>query len=82
MQPSSQRLKFEEVFQEFESKGLNPKFDVTDNQATKPIKFFLAKANCTWQFPEPHNHSVNAAEKATQAFKKHFSSGICAADEN
>jgi len=39
--------KFEKIFQELKSKGLKPTFKLTDNQATKPIKEFLAKENCT-----------------------------------
>ena len=31
---------FEQVFNELEGKGCKPKFNVTDNQATKPIKHF------------------------------------------
>ena len=37
---------FEQVFNELEEKGYNPKFNVTDNQATKPIKAFLKSKEC------------------------------------
>ena len=37
----------EQVFNELEGKGYKPKFDVTDNQATKPIKEFLKTKDYT-----------------------------------
>ena len=55
---------FESVFNELKDKGHKPTFNVTDNQCTKPIEAFLQKGNCKWQFVEPMNHRVNAAERA------------------
>jgi hypothetical protein len=43
-----------------------------DNQATKYIKKFLSKKGCQLQLVEPHNHLVNAAERAIQTFKNAF----------
>ena len=57
---------FESVFNELKDKGHKPTFNVTDNQSTKSIKTFLQKENCKWQFVEPTNHRVNAAERAIQ----------------
>ena len=39
---------FKEVFQELKNKGHKPTFNVTNNQATKPIKTFLKIENCDW----------------------------------
>ena len=61
-------------------KGYTPTFNVTDNQATTPIKAFLKKKNCQWQFVEPSNHRVNAAERAIQTFKNHLISGLSSTD--
>ena len=71
---------FKEVFQELKDKGHKPTFNVTNNQAKKPIKAFLRTENCDWQFVEPTNHHVNAAERAIQTFKTHFISGMCSTD--
>ena len=71
---------FTEVFKESVEKGYTPTFNVTDNQATTPIKAFLKKKNCNWQFVEPSNHRVNAAERAIQTFKNHFISGLSSTD--
>ena len=73
---------FEQVFNELESKGHKPKFNVTDNQATKPIKKFLQTKECKWQFVEPSNHRVNAAERAIQTYKNHFISGLASTDSH
>ncbi len=43
-----------------------------DNQATKHIKQFLTKQDCRLQLVEPHNHHINAAERAIQTFKNAF----------
>ena len=43
---------FKEVFQELKDKGHKPTFNVTDNQATKPIKAFLKTENYDWKFVE------------------------------
>ena len=71
---------FRQVFEELETKGYTPTFDVTDNQATTPIKEFLKKKHCKWQFVEPANYRVNAAERAIQTFKNHFISGLSSTD--
>lgn len=64
----------------FENKGYKPSFNVTDNQAATPIKAYLKEETTKWQFVEPSNHQVNAAERAIQTFKNHFISGLCLTD--
>jgi hypothetical protein len=49
-------------FKLLEVKGLKPKLNVIDNQATKHITQFLTKKECKLQLVEPPNHWVNAAE--------------------
>ena len=71
---------FDEVFQDLKSKGFKPAFNVTDNQAATPIKNYLSNENTIWQFVEPNNHHVNAAERAIQTYKNHFISGLCTTD--
>eukprot|EP00804_Cyclotella_cryptica_P012930 CCRYP_002289-RA/>CCRYP_002289-RA protein AED:0.24 eAED:0.24 QI:0/0/0/1/0.5/0.33/3/0/1110 len=73
---------FDHVFQDLKAKGYKPTFNVTDNQATTPIKAYLGTEDCKWQFVEPNNHRVNAAELAIQTFKNHFISGLCSTDSN
>jgi hypothetical protein len=63
---------YKEVFELLEAKGYKPKMNIMDNQATKCIKKFLTKKKCGLQVVEPHNHRVNAAERAIQTFKDAF----------
>jgi hypothetical protein len=46
------------------SKGFKPKVNVMDNLATKAIKAYLTPQQVMLQLFEPHNHRVNAAERA------------------
>ena len=71
---------FDEVISDLRNKGHKPKFNVTDNQAAKPINEYLAKEDGKWQFVEPSNHRVNVAERAIQMFKSHFIRGLCCTD--
>eukprot|EP00956_Cyclotella_meneghiniana_P014140 scaffold21040_cov41-Cyclotella_meneghiniana.AAC.5 len=73
---------FDEVFQDLKKKGFKPSFNVTNNQAAKPIKAYLDKEQSQWQFVEPNNHRVNAAERAIQTYKNHFISGLCTTDRD
>eukprot|EP00804_Cyclotella_cryptica_P006988 CCRYP_007119-RA/>CCRYP_007119-RA protein AED:0.63 eAED:0.16 QI:0/0/0/0.5/1/1/2/0/878 len=68
LQDESIMTAFDYVFQDLKSKGYKPTFNVTDNQATTPIKAYLGTENCKWQFIKPNNHHVNAAEHAIQTF--------------
>jgi hypothetical protein len=43
-----------------------------DNQATKVMIAYLKPQDITLQLMEPHNHHVNAAERAIQTFKNRF----------
>ena len=72
----------DKIFTELEDKGLKPTFNITDNQATKPLKVYLKQKQCKWQFLEPTNHRLNAAGRAIQTFKNHFISGLCTTDTN
>ena len=71
---------FDDIFTELKEKGYKPQLNVSDNQSATQIKQFLTSKDCEWQFVEPHNHRVNAAERAIQTFKNHFISGLCCSD--
>ncbi|KAL7523858.1 hypothetical protein ACHAWF_000698, partial [Thalassiosira exigua] len=75
-------ITYKTIFEELKEKGYKPAFHVTDNQATKPLKEFLRTEDCEWQFVEPNNHRVNAAERAIQTFKNHLIRGFCCTDPN
>jgi len=73
---------FQKVFETLEDRGMKSTLNITDNQAVKPMKAFLARKDCKWQFVEPSNHHVNVAERAIQTFTNHFISGLCATNKN
>jgi hypothetical protein len=51
-----------------------------DNQCTKQIKKFLTDNVCERMLVEPHNHRINAVERAIQTFKDHFISALTTTD--
>jgi hypothetical protein len=67
-------------FEELVLKGFTPKLNVMDNQATKHIKKFLTENECKLQLVEPHNHRINAAERAIQTFKDAFIAALATTD--
>jgi hypothetical protein len=71
---------YKKVFETLEAKGYKPKTNVMDNQATKFIKKFLTKKECKMQLVKPHNHCVNAAERAIQTFKDAFIAALATTD--
>ena len=73
---------YKAIFQELTAKGFKPKLNVMDNQATKYIKQFLTEEECKLQLVEPHNHRVNAAERAIQTFKDAFIAALATTDRD
>jgi hypothetical protein len=63
-------------FEYLEEKGYKPKLNVMDNQATKVINAYLTPQQVSLQLIKPHNHCVNAAERAIQTFKNRFISAL------
>ena len=57
-------------------RGLKPKFNVMDNEASTAIKELLTQRDTKFQLVEPHNHRVNAAERAIRTFNNHFIAGL------
>ncbi len=53
-----------------------------DNQATPHIKAFLTEQQCKLQLIEPHNHRMNAAERAIQTFKDAFIAALATTDSD
>ena len=72
---------FTTMIEKLTKKGFKPVLNIIDNVATKAIKNFLEANKIDMQLVEPHNHRVNAAERAIQTFKNHFIAGLCTTDE-
>jgi hypothetical protein len=73
---------YKKQFDELTKKGFKHKLNVMDNQATKYIKQFLDKNKCKLQLVKPHNHHVNAAERAIQTFKDALIAALATTDSN
>ena len=73
---------YKKNFDKLAAKGFKPKLNVMDNQATRQIKIFLTEEDCKLQLVEPHNHRVNAAERAIQTFKDAFISALATTDRD
>ena len=71
---------YKQQFEFLKSKGFTIKLNVMDNQASRQIKRFLTTQECNILLVEPHNHRVNAAERAIQTFKDHFVSALATTD--
>ncbi len=60
------------MFLNLTMRGFKFKLNVMDNQATKHIKKFHTKEECTLQLVKPHNHCIYATEQAIQTFKNAY----------
>jgi hypothetical protein len=73
---------YKKQFNVLTAKGLKPKINIMDNQATKHMKKFLTKQQCKMQLVEPHNHQMNAAKHAIQAYKDAFIAALTTTDKD
>jgi hypothetical protein len=73
---------YQSMFQDLASKYFKPKLNVMDNHATKYIEKFFTKEECKLQLVEPHNHCVNATERAIQTFKDAFIAALAMTDRD
>ncbi len=63
---------YKQRYEMLKSKGHVIKSNIMDNQASQTIKKIFTKNQCKLMLVEPHNHCVDAAERAIQTFKDHF----------
>jgi hypothetical protein len=64
------------------SRGLQPKFQILDNEASQAIQDVMTSNNIDFQLAPPHMHRRNAAERAIRTFKNHFIAGLSSVDPN
>jgi hypothetical protein len=60
--------------------GYAPALHILDNECSDELKKAFSKNNVTFQRVPPHSHRRNAAERAIQTWKNHFSSGLATCD--
>ena len=71
---------FNDIIQHLDNKGYKPNLDVMDNECSKTVEAFIRKQKIDIQLVAPHNHRVNAAERAIRTFKEHFISALATID--
>ncbi len=71
---------YEEIFDYLTKRGLRPKLQRLDNEASQLLKDFLNEKEIKFQLAPPYIHRRNAAERAIRTFKNHFIAGLCTVD--
>ena len=71
---------FNDIIQHLDDKGYKPNLNVMDNECSKAVEQFIKKKNVDIQLVAPHNHRVNAAERAIRTFKEHFIAALATID--
>ena len=62
------------------SAGVQPNTRILDNEASQDLKHAMTKSKTSYQLVPPHTHRANAAERAIQTFKAHFTAGLASLD--
>ena len=63
---------FTEVFHILQAQQYLPVLNVMDHECSKAVEKHIKKNKMKIQLVPPHNHCVNAAERAIGTFKEHF----------
>jgi hypothetical protein len=71
---------YEHLYQELIQHGSKPTLNIMDNEASTAIKRAIRDSGAKYQLVEPHNHRVNAAERAIRTFKNHLIAGLASTD--
>ena len=66
----------------FESAGVSPNTWILDNKVSQDLITAKTKNKTTFQLVPPYTHRANAAERAIQTFKAHFTAGLASVDPN
>jgi hypothetical protein len=71
---------YEKLYNYLVARGLKPKLQKLDNEASQELQDFMQDKGVKFQFVPPHVHRRNAAERAIRTFKNHFIAGLCSTD--
>jgi hypothetical protein len=77
---SSFIVAFTEVFHILQAWQYQPVLNVMDNECSKAVEKHIKKDKMKIQLVPPHNHRVNAAERAIGTFKEHFVAALATID--
>ena len=62
------------------AKGIQPKFQILDNEASHELKQAILKQKIKYQLAPPNIHRRNAAERAIRTLKNHLIAGLSSVD--
>jgi len=71
---------FTEVITTLKARGYHPTLNVMDNKCSAAVKKYIRSENISIHLIPPHNHRVNAAERAITTFKEHFIAALATVD--
>jgi len=63
---------FTEVITTLKTRGYHPALNMMDNKCSAAVEKYIRSEMISIQLVLPHNHQVNAAERAITTFKEHF----------
>ena len=73
---------FTDVFATLRARNYMPHLNVMDNECSKAVERHIRSEKLDIQLVPPHNHRVNAAERAIATFKEHFVAALATVDMN
>jgi hypothetical protein len=71
---------FSKIFAILRACDYQPTLNVMDKECSKAIKKYICTNKSDVQLVLPHNHRVNAAERAIATFKEHFVAALATVD--
>jgi hypothetical protein len=71
---------FTEVITTLKTGGYCPALNVMDNECSAAVEKYIRSEQINIQLVPPHNHRVNAAERAIATFKYHFIAALATVD--
>jgi hypothetical protein len=73
---------FSDIFSTLAAHGYAPTLNVMDNECSKAVEAHIKANKMNVHLAPPHNHRVNAAERAIATFKEHFIAGLATVNKN
>jgi len=73
---------FKDILATLNTRGYVPTLNVMDNECSKAVEAQIQSHNMDIHLVPPHNHHVNAAERAIATFKEHFISALATVDKD
>jgi hypothetical protein len=75
-------LAFSDICSTLAAHGYAPTLNIMDNECSKAVKAHIKANKMNVHLVPPHNHRVNAAERAIATFKEHFIAGLATVNKN